>query len=281
MSVPQGPVRLFRLAVHAWLILDILASLPAAEWIWDRPISSYLPGPPGPFRYLTHAFSSWLPGSLALPAVGVLLLLSVRGLFRPSRWWSALLVWGLFTSLLNHAWLVGTGGHQLMANVLFWMIFLPDGQANDRPSAKTPGGMREVIGRTAFWIIRLQLLVAYGATGVQKLTGYQWTHGHAIGIVSTDPDYGPAFLAGQGILLVILNYAVLGFQLTFPLAVWWRRTRIIWMWSGLVFHIGTGVAFGILDMGLAFLAVYPIWWGDAKATKVLRSMYPVRSPQGS
>lgn len=272
MNLPQSTIRLFRCSVHAWLIIDILLSLPAAEWIWAQPISPSLPGPPGPFRYLTHAFSSWLPGSLALPAVALLLGLSLRAFVRPSRWWSALLIWSLFNSLLNHAWLVGTGGHQLIANVLFWMIFLPDGPANGRMVPNAVGDMREVLGRAAFWIIRLQLLLAYGVTGAQKLTGYQWPHGHAMGIVATDPDYGPALLAGQGTLLAVLTYAVLGFQLLFPLAVWWRPSRSVWMWSGLVFHVCTSLAFGIVDMGFAFLAVYPIWWNDATAYNVVRRM---------
>lgn len=183
--------------------------------------------------------------------VGLLLLLSVRALLRPARWWSAVLIWSLFTSLLNHAWLVGTGGYQLIANVLFWMIFLPNGAVSGAARGNFVGDVREVLGAAAFWIIRLQLLLAYGVTGIQKLTGYQWTHGHAIGIVSTDPDYGPVS-AGQVALLTMLTYAVLVFQLVFPIAVWWRQTRSIWMWSGVVFHLATGLAFGILDMGLAF-----------------------------
>ncbi len=280
MSIPPKTVRLFRAAVHAWLIIDVLLSLPAVEWIWGRPISSSLPGPPGPFRYLTHAFYFWLPGTFALPAVGVLLMLSVRALLRPARWWSAVLIWSLFTSLLNHAWLVGTGGHQLIANVLFWLIFLPNGAVNAPARAAFVGDVRDVLGVAAFWIIRLQLLLAYGVTGIQKLTGYQWTHGHAIGIVATDPDYGPAFLAGQGGLLTLLTFAVLVFQLVFPLAVWWRPTRIMWMWCGVVFHVSTGLAFGILDMGLAFLAIYPIWWGEATATKVLQRLPVAISRQG-
>ncbi len=265
MRTPKSTVRLFRLAVHAWLILDILFSLPAAEWIWDQPISPSIPGPPGPFRYLTHAFSSWLPGTFALPAAGVLLLLSIRALLRPSRWWSAVLIWSLFTSLMNHAWLVGTGGHQLIANVLFWMIFLPNGTGICTKGPSTIASFKEILGTSSFWIIRLQLLLAYGATAAQKLSGYQWPHGYAVGIVATDPDYGPAFLAGQEQLTMFLTYATLGFQLFFPLAVWWRPSRIVWMWVGVGFHLGSGIYFGILDMGLAFLAVYPIWFHERTA----------------
>jgi len=265
MNAPQSSVRLFRMAIHAWLIIHILISLPAAEWIWDQPISSSLLGPPGPFRYMTHAFSSWLPGSFALPAVGVLFLLSIRGLLRPSRWWSSALIWSLFTSLMNHAWLVGTGGHQLMANVLFWMIFLPNGSGATLSGRAIIASFKETVAVSSFWIIRLQLLVAYGATAAQKLSGSQWLQGKAVGIVASDPDYGPAFLIGHDHLTMLLTYATLSFQLLFPLAMWWRQSRAVWMWIGLLFHVGSGICFGIMDMGLAFLAVYPIWWNGTGA----------------
>lgn len=263
MKLPWNALRLFRMAVHGWLVLYVVTALPAAGWLWEHPISPMLQGPPGPFRYLTHAFATWLPAAFAIPAVVLLVVLAIWAVLRPVHWSVSLVIWMLFTSAMNHAWLAASGGHQLMANVLFWMIFLPC--SGSAMSAGVRGELREILGFAAFWIIRLQLLLAYGVTGIQKLTGYQWTHGHAIGIVATDPDYGPAFLAGQGALLTVLTYMVLGFQLLFPVAVWWRPSRILWMWAGLVFHVCTGLAFGILDMAFAFLVIYPIWWSDKDA----------------
>lgn len=281
MNMPWNALRVLRLAVYGWLVLYVVTALPAAEWLWDPPVSPRLHGPPGLFRYLTHAFATWLPIAFAWPAAVLLALLGVLAIFRRLRWWISLLIWILFTSLMNHAWLAASGGHQLITNVLFWMIFLPT-VPTERPVA--PGivsDLLEILGFAAFWIIRLQLLLAYGVTGIQKLTGYQWTHGHAVAIVATDPDYGPAFLAGQGGLLIALTYAVLAFQLIFPIAVWWRPTRIIWMWAGVAFHVCTGVAFGIPDMGLAFLAVYPIWWSEATAIKVLHRVRPALAQRGN
>ncbi|MEZ4740772.1 MAG: hypothetical protein R2818_15770 [Flavobacteriales bacterium] len=258
MNITWSSVRLFRVGVHLWLVGYLLSATSAAEWLWEFPVAR-LPGPPGPLRYLTHAFGTWLPDGLAIPAVGLLLLLALRGLFRPARWWSSFLIWMLYTSLMNLAWSAASGGQQLMANVLFWMIFLPNG-----PDPKA-GPMTQVVGGTAFWIIRMQLVLAYAVTVAHKFTGHYWMDGHAVGIVATDPGYGPAFLGAYPALLVLLTYGVLIFQAGFPVALWWRPTRHLWMWMGLVFHLGTGISLGILDMAFAFLVCYLIWFDEGTA----------------
>ena len=262
MTIPWSSIRLLRITIHMWLVGYLLSSLPAAEWLWVYPVSPPLPGPPGPFRFLTHGFQTWLPPALALPSVFALVLLAVYPLIRRSRWWISFVIWSLFTSLMNHAWLAASGGHQLIANVLFWLIFVPHREDPLGFSLGWRSQLKQVAGSIAFWIIRLQLLLAYAVTGVQKLTGEYWLGGQAVGIVSTDPDYGPAFLSDMPQLSMALTYATLLFQLLFPLAVWWRPTRWSWMALGVVFHLSTGVSFGILDMGLAFIACYPVWFTD-------------------
>ena len=251
-------IRLFLRGIHAWLFLYVLSALPAWRTLWAEPLSPALAGPPGPFSYLTHAFGTWLPGSFALPCALVLLALALYGVFRPLKWWMSLLVWVIYMSLMDQAWLSASGGQQLMANVLLWSIFL-------RPTENVPT-WRDVLGLSAFWIIRMQLVVAYGVTAIQKLTGEFWPHGLSVGIVATDPDYGPAFLAGRTVLTSMITYGVLAFQLSFPLAVWWRPTRRVWMWMGVAFHLST-ITYGIPDMAFAFLAVYPIWFSEECAER--------------
>lgn len=255
MTLPWHPIRWLQRTVNAWLFGYLLSSLPAAEWVWEHPAIPQLPAPPGIAAMVTHAFGTWLPPQSAMIAVFVVMALALRGIVFPARWYLTLIQWVLFSSLVNFAWLTSTGGHQLMVNVLFWMILLPAKE----PDPNTRSGMKDVLNLGAFWIIRLQLLAAYAVTGIQKLTGSHWLAGDAMGIVATDTAYGPAWLSSVPALAVIMNYAVLLFQLTFPMAVWWERTRGWWMLMGIVFHLSTGIAFGILDMGLAFLAVYPIW----------------------
>lgn len=257
MMLPWRSIRLLQRAVNLWLFGYLFCSLWAAEWLWVHPAVPALPPPPGMLASLTHAFA-FLPTEWAIGAVILVMVLALRSVVLPARWYFTAIQWMLFSSLINLAWLTSTGGHQLIANVLFWMILLPAEEPTSRNMER--GQVAHVVYATAGWIVRLQLILAYGVTGIQKLTGIWWVTGDAMGIVATDTSYGPAWLAAVPWFAGVVNHAVLFFQLTFPVAVWWRRTRPWWMAMGILFHLSTGLAFGILDMGLAFLAVYPIWF---------------------
>ncbi|MGV3636654.1 MAG: HTTM domain-containing protein [Flavobacteriales bacterium] len=256
MTVPWFSIRLMQRTVNLWLFGYLVSTLGAAEWLGVHPAVSALPPPPGALSMVTHVFAV-LPSEWAIGAVLLVMLLALRSVILPTRWYFTAVQWVLFSSLVNFSWLTANGGHQLIANVLFWMIFLP-GQQPTNSTAGAPTRL-SIIHASAVWIIRLQLLLAYGVTAIQKLTGNWWPSGEALGIVASDPGYGPAWVAQVPVLAVALNHVVLAFQLTLPLAIWWRATRVIWLVFGVFFHLYTGVAFGILDMGLAFLAVYPIW----------------------
>lgn len=257
MMLPWRSIRLLQRAVNLWLFGYLFSSLWAAEWLWIHPAVPALPPPPGALSMLTNVFA-FLPAEWAIGAVILVMVLALRSVVFPTRWYFTAVQWVLFSSLVNLAWLTSTGGHQLIANVLFWMIFLPAEEPATQNMERVQ--VSRVMYATAGWIIRLQLLLAYAVTGIQKLTGSWWLTGDAMGIVATDTSYGPAWSAAVPWFAGVVNHAVLFFQLTFPVAVWWRPARHRWMLLGLVFHLATGIAFGIVDMALAFLAVYPIWF---------------------
>jgi len=268
MSAPVPSIRIFRTALLLWVLGFTLSGLPHAERLWVHPVSpAWLP--PGPLKHITHAFSTWFPEMLILPAALLLVALCLFGLLRGPRWWIFPLVWFLYANLMNRAWLAGSGGQQLMANLLFWNIFLA-------LPAKAVGPLRTWLHASAFWIVRLQLLLAYTATGLHKLTGTHWVDGTAMGIVATDPAFGPAWVAGLPMLAKMATWAVLVFQLTFPIAVWFRRTRVPWLLAGIVFHLGTAIWLDIPEMGLAFIAAYTIWLSEEEAEGLVRALCRLR-----
>lgn len=261
MSIPAHTVVLFQRALHLWVLLHLLSALPAMEVLWLDPLSPTHPMG-GPRYALVHAFGSWLPVRAAPLVLACTLLVACWGVFRPLRWWLALPLWVGHTSLMNLAFMASSGGQQLIANLLFWNVLLCLGRS----------GHLLWIGATGFWIIRLQLLLAYVATGLHKLTGTHWLDGTAMGIVASDPAFGPVWLTDLPLLAKSITWAVLLFQLTFPLVVWWRRTRRSWMAFGAVFHLGTALWLGIPEMGAAFIAAYAIWLSDEEAVMVLRRL---------
>ena len=152
MSIQLSSVRIFHIAIHLWVLGFMISAIGSSEWLWSLPVSPPL-HVPGNLSGLTHLFSDRFPKWVELVALALIMILSVRGVFRPSRWWSALLIWFIYTNLMNRAWMAGSGGQQLIANVLFWNIFLSIGSVG--------GAAEQVIRTTAYWIIRMQLILTY------------------------------------------------------------------------------------------------------------------------
>jgi hypothetical protein len=241
------PIALFQRLALLWVLGFLLSALPSAERLWLSPVSpAWLP--PSPLRHLTHALCGAVPEPLIWTALLALLGLAAWQLIAGARWWAWALIWLLYLNLMNRAWLAGSGGQQLMANVLFWSVFL---------------AMRS--GRARFlglWAIRLQLLLAYAATGLHKLTGTHWLDGTAMGIAATDEAFGPAWLASAPGLAAFITWCVLVLQLSLPIAMWFRGVRLPCMALGALFHLATAICMDIPEMGLAFVACYAIWLDD-------------------
>lgn len=261
-------VRWLQVTLHVWVIGFTLWTFPSAEWLWDFPVSPQLPVP-GVLGYLTHALGTWLPNGMWLLLLPLLLLLSARNLFRPMRWWSSALVWFCYINLMHRAWLAGSGGQQLMANLLLWNILLTllDG----------PGAFRAVASTTAFWVMRMQVVLAYLVTGLHKLTGLHWLDGTALGIAATDPAYGPDWIGHIPGIGVPITWGVLLLQFAFPVLIWWRKARVPLLVAGALFHLATAIWMGIPEMGFAFIAAYAIWWptsDDQRPVRVASTMRP-------
>lgn len=262
MIMQHRSVLWFQRSIHVWLILFLLSALPVAGPLWFQAVSPPLKG--------SFSLAPLLGDGPAWSLVVLVVIgLSIRNLVRPVQWWSAALIWCGYITLMDRAWMAGSGGQQLMANVLFWNIPLV--------LTKGPGGAVNIIRTAAFWIIRSQILLVYLVTGVYKVMGVHWLDGTALGIVASDPGYGPAWLAGMPVLSTLLNYAVLGLQFLLPVAVWFRSTRMPILIVGALFHLSTALWMGIPEMGLAFIACYPIWLGDLEAERSGRLFSAVRS----
>ncbi|HQX31743.1 MAG: hypothetical protein IPF95_17215 [Flavobacteriales bacterium] len=262
MNVQWTSVRFYEKAIHLWVLGFLLSALYSAEWLWLYPISPPLPVP-GKLGWVTHFLSAkGSEGSVYL-AVVLLVILSLYNLFRPFRWWSALVVWLCYTNLMDRAWMAGSGGQQLVANVLFWNIFLSLGREN---------ALHELASTSAFWMIRIQLILAYFVTGIYKLTGTSWLDGTAVGIAVSDSAFGPAWLADFSMITVLLTWSVLALQFLLPIAVWFCRTRVPILIIGAIFHIATALFMGIPEMAFAFIAVYAIWLSNDESERVKGAM---------
>lgn len=251
-------VRLFQRAVHLWLVGYVLTALPEAGPLWIDPVS-----PAGHGAWIPHLVAA-LPVPdrwVGLPAALLLLALSAFGLWREPPRWMALLIAVLFTVLVHRSWLMATGGHWLMTNVLLWMVAL----------RAHPSGRGELWWSwLGFHAIRLQLCLAYAMSALNKLAGGSWLDGTALLRIAGDGTYGPTMLAQHPLVAALLGFGVLVLLLALPIALWVPALRRPALIAALMFHLVSGVWFHIPDMALAFAAVLMVWTSSAEAESVAR-----------
>lgn len=267
MNLPATSLLIFQRALHVWVLLYLLTAIPVADLLWSDPVSPVMSNKRG-IHAVVDPFGAGLPLWTAPMVLLLTALVSLFGILRQATWWSSLVLWLGFNALMHLAFLASSGGLQMASNLLFWNIPLALGTAGPKRFAwaRSLGG----------WIIRLQLLVAYFATALHKLEGLHWTGGTALRIVATDEAFGPAWLAFTPLLATLSTWAILVFQLTFPLAVWWRSTRGPWMLVGLCFHTATAVWMAVPEMAAIFLVTYLPWWDEAYSRSLLERWRRIR-----
>jgi hypothetical protein len=194
------------------------------------------------------------PGAMhLLTAITVVIALFM---LRWHRWWPGLVVWLLFRVITHRTWLASNGGVQLMENMLIWCALMGK-------------GTHPLVSTTAFWIARMQLLVAYAVAAAHKFTGTSWLDGSAVLRVAQDPGFNLEWLSASPMLCTVLTCATLAFMTLLPFAVWWSLSRRWFLVIGGLFHLSTAMFMGIPQMGLAFIACYALWLDEATASKVL------------
>jgi hypothetical protein len=124
---------------------------------------------------------------------------------------------------------------------------LPDKWALDQKLWRTQPRDPEVVG---FFrrVLQLHLCVIYFFGGLTKCLGAGWWTGDSMWRALTRPPFdlipSQTLIHWQPILL-IAGIVVCLLELTFPILIWPKRTRIFCLMAVLAMHIGIGVTMGL------------------------------------
>jgi hypothetical protein len=239
-----------RAVAVAWLLttLLVLAS------VWQVLDSAFELGLPLDLSWLLEAWDQDLAAlrlGLVLWAVAVLLLLI--GLWtRPS----AIVAWMLTLSFdgLNHY--VIDSGETARSILLFYLMLTPCGAvwSLDAWRRRSSDTAAVYVHPWAFRLMFLQLILMYFLNGVYKLFGVDWREGSSLYYVLAAPHLSRFPYSQLPIpfpLLQFTTYLVLAWELTFPLLVVFRWTRIPALVLGALFHLGI-----LVSMEIGYFALY-------------------------
>lgn len=266
-------IRLFRGIVSLWVIVGTVILLPAASQFYSLashiPMMdiSQLPDFMRPLYILCDArFTQAYPYFLAAQLVAAVF----AGLSIVPRF-SSLLLYFFTANLDNRATMIMDGGNNLMHLILVYLIFMSptDHQRKNTWRALTDN----MLSNAGLFVCRLQVVVVYFTAGMLKVTGPLWTKGVALYYTMHVMEYGLPQLADlfshYPILMVAATYGTLVFQVTFPVMIWFRRYRPLYMAIGTALHLQISLVMGLFSFGLAMCASYFAFYTDAQAARVL------------
>ena len=160
--------------------------------------------------------------------------------------------------------LILNGGDQLLLCMAFWLLVLP------RTTVTNCSGQRDTLRLTMF-VLQAQVALVYAATGLHKLNSSVWSQGEAINLALNSPFIRPwvsgfqvPFVASQ-----VLSYATIAFELTFPVGVFVRTTRPLYLMCGILFHVVLEATLRLSMFSWIMVASYTLFLDNALAAGFL------------
>jgi hypothetical protein len=184
---------------------------------------------------------------VCLMSAGCLLLLGL--LSRPA----AIVAWFVHLCAAESGGLLAYGADNMMTTALFYLMLspLPDRYSFDHWVTKPKSRNPQALG---FWrrVLQVHLCFVYFIGGLAKCLGGGWWDGSNLWHSLIRPPFNlvpPDVLIGFKYALPILGISICLLEVSYPVFIWLRRTRWIWLVCILAMHAAIG-----LLMGLYFFA---------------------------
>ncbi|WP_438025716.1 HTTM domain-containing protein [Sorangium sp. So ce233] len=252
------------LLIQAGMVAPALLDLHGRSGILQAPLADAL-GRPG-FVWL-----GWLMDRLAplgvgeapiLVAVGASYVLALVALL--VGWHARMAAAGAWFS---HLMLMMTAdstnyGVDRFANIfLFYLMWMPAGAALslDRWLGRAPVGPTSA-ARLALRVVQIHLCIVYLMSGLGKALGEPWWNGDSIWRTLNMPEYRQydfTWLAYYPWLAMAAGWMVLLIECGYPVMIWPRRTRRLWVAATVALHVGIAAFMGLGVFG-AIMAVLTI-----------------------
>lgn len=239
-------------------LLDVYGQYGIVQWLITR--ANLYPGLPhlGDLAALLLRVGI-SPDQSVYIVVGAFLVVLVGLLFGIATRFMAIAAWGIHF-LLIHA---GGGliyGMDIFAHIaLMFCAIMPVGAALsvDLLFARRPARWSVAAGFTRK-LLQIQMCAVYFSAGLEKALSTQWVTGDAIWratMLPTFRQFDMTWLAWVPAAALLIGWSVIALELGYSIAMWFPRTRTLWMYGVIAMHLGIGMLLGMWLFALIMIVL--------------------------
>ena len=184
--------------------------------------------------------------------------------FRPRL--AAIIVYLLHLSFDQRNPLVAYGFNKVAVFFLITLIL-----ASYHPQQAPVGSLRRSLASIALRFAQIELCIIYLFSGTEKLKGLTWWRGEALwGVLSNSQTTSFDFsMAAQfPLVLTLLTFATLIWEIYFPALVWVKGTRYLWLLGGVCLHAGIGITMNIPFFAAVMVVAYSVFLDKKDAERL-------------
>lgn len=206
---------------------------------------------------------------VCLLSAGCLLLL---GLFcRPA----AIVAWFVHICAAESGGLLAYGADSFMTTALFYLMLspLPDHYSLDHWVTKTKPKNPLLLG---FWrrVLQVHLCFVYFIGGLAKCLGNGWWDGSNLWRSLIRPPFNlvpPDLLVQFKYALPVLGISICLLEVSYPIFIWLKRTRWIWLGCTLAMHAAIGLMMGLYFFALVMIVMNLAAFGVPSASRLAQA----------
>jgi hypothetical protein len=131
----------------------------------------------------------------------------------------------------------------------------------------------------------IEFCLVYFAAGLSKILQPIWQNGEALYYILRIEDFRASdlniTLTKSAFFVKFSTWFTLFWELTFPLAIWFKKLRNLYLIAGIGLHIGIWMLMRIDNFSFVMLSIYPVFFLDTEYkkfyTKYLKKWLPMYS----
>jgi hypothetical protein len=178
------------------------------------------------------------------------------GLFcRPA----AIIAWFLHLCVAESGGLLAYGADNFMTTALFYLMLspLPDRYSFDRWVVQTKPKNPQLLG---FWrrVLQVHLCFVYFIGGLAKCLGSGWWNGSNLWHSLIRPPFNlvsPDILVRFKYALPVLGISICLIEVSYPICIWLKKTRLVWLICILAMHAAIGLMMGLYLFALVMIVM--------------------------